>query len=139
MAGVVLYCLFEAVDSVRSRGFLFESELITRSGQMRLKNDAEGVFKHFTHDRGNRNSPIVIHITQVALPILDNRDYSSTLELNWNETVKQHLTKEVLYVLVGYVTSVKGIGERNHGNTQSSNSQSNRPLKHHVYISTKRS
>ena len=54
------------------------------------------MFKSFTHDRGDGNTAIVVHVTVVTLAILDNWNDGTVLELAWNVAMNQHFAKQHL-------------------------------------------
>ena len=94
MTSVVLYCFFKTIDCVRSGRLLLKTKLVARCCQEWFKYNMQRMFKYLAHYWRNSNSAIIMHIPQIAMTILHNRDNSAILELARNMPMKKHLIKE---------------------------------------------
>ena len=61
-----------------------------------MKKNLQSMLKDLADYRRNGDSPIVVHISAITLPIFDQRNDSSTLELVWDKTVTKHTVKKLL-------------------------------------------
>ena len=54
------------------------------------------MFKNFTDDWGNRNSPVIVKVALISIPILNNGYNRSPLKLTWDKAMLQHPIEETL-------------------------------------------
>ena len=79
-----------------SGGFTFESKLIVRRSQIRVKKNVQGVLQYLADYWSNRDPTIIVHIAFVSLTVLHNRDNSTEPELTGDTPMKQHLIEKAL-------------------------------------------
>ena len=76
------------------RGFLFEPELVGGRDQMIGEFFSQNVLKNLGRNGGNCDPAVIRSVTDIAIPIFDDRNYGAKTELHWNKRMRHHVVKK---------------------------------------------